>query len=439
MKNGSVLAGGVGSGKTYAALAYYVEKVLKGDLKRDRPASVNKSLLVITTAKKRNDLDWHTVGLAFGLSADPSLSYSKAPFVVDSWNNIKKYADITNTLLVLDEQRLVGSGAWVKAFLKMVKNEGVEWIMLTATPADTWMDYLPLFLAHGFYRNRTEFIDEHVAWHFTGKYRQIRGFYGVSHLRALRDSILVEMPFERHTIRHLVAVPVEHDEEAFRRVWIRRWNVYEDAPLIDVAEKHRVARRVVNSDISRLEAIEKLWAEHPRMIIFYSFDYELELLRSLAERRRNRDKTGGVGASLPLIGDCLSVTGEQYCDSCEACRDDFEIAEWNGHKHEKLPNSDRWLYLVQYQAGAEGWNCVDTDTIIFYSLTYSHKIFEQAQGRIDRLNTPFTDLYYYILISSGQIDQVIWKALLAKKNFHEGRNRRFSNERRTVKMDKIGQ
>lgn len=385
--NGSVLCGGVGSGKTHTAMAYYVQNVCNGVLDRSEPMQTPMDLVVITTAKKRDDLDWEDVAIDFGIFRDRENSYGNVSITVDSWNNIKKYVDYSNTFFVFDEQRLVGAGTWVKTFLKIVKQN--QWILLSATPADTWIDYVPLFLAHGFFRNRTDFVEQHVVWSFHGKYRKIRGFFGVKRLEAYRDAILVEMPFERHTTRHLVAVPVDYDRDQFMLVWKKRWNVYENVPLVDVAEMHRIGRQVVNSDQSRLDAIEELSRSNPRLIIFYTHDYELDLLRTLHTQL------------------------------------DIPVAEWNGHRHEPVPGTDRWLYLVQYQAGAEGWNCTDTNAIVFYSLTYSHKLFHQSQGRIDRIDTPFDDLWYYILISEAKIDEIIWRALVAKKNFHEGRNIKF--------------
>lgn len=384
LRNGSVLAGGVGTGKTLTALAYYAQIVCGGVLDRSEPPKHPKDLIIITTAKKRDSLDWEKEAIKLGLFIESELSYFGKEFVVDSWQNIRKYVDRKDGFFIFDEQRLVGTGSWVKSFLKIAKHN--QWILLSATPADTWMDYVPLFIAHGFYRSRTDFIEKHVVWSFNGKYRKIRGFFGVRHLERERDSILVEMPYERHTVRHLVERPVLFDSSTFDMVWKRRWNVFEGRPLIDVAEMHRVARKVVNSDPSRLDEIVELGKRHPRMIIFYNFDYELDLLRTLMPRM----------------------------DIC--------IAEWNGHRHEDIPETERWLYLVQYQAGAEAWNCIETDTIVYYSLTYSHRLFEQSQGRIDRLDTPFDDLNYYLLMSNSRIDKLIWRALVAKKNFHEGRN-----------------
>jgi hypothetical protein len=387
LRNGSVLAGGVGSGKTTVALAYYAQIVCEGFLDRSEPMRRPKTLIVITTAKKRDDLDWEAEALHYGIFRDPALSYSKSEFIIDSWNNMKKYVDREDCFFIFDEQRLVGSGTWVKSFLKIVKKN--EWILLSATPADTWIDYVPLFIAHGFFRNRTDFIENHVVWSFHGKYRKIRGFYGVRKLVRYRDSILVEMPYEKHTTRHLMQETVDYDQGLFDEVWKRRWNVYEGQPLIDVSEMYRVGRKVVNSDPSRLYTIEKLSSKHPRLIIFYNFDYELELLRTLH------------------------------------CSLDIPLAEWNGHRHEPVPGTERWLYLVQYQAGSEGWNCTSTDAIVFYSLTYSHRQFHQAQGRIDRLDSPFDDLWYYILMSDSKVEALIWRSLMAKKNFHEGKNVKF--------------
>ena len=386
-----MLAGGVGVGKTFTALVYYAEIVCGGLLDRSQDMSHPRDLIVITTAKKRDELDWESEALHLGIFRDPAISYSKSEFIIDSWNNMHKYEDRKDAFFIFDEQRLVGSGAWVKTFLKITKNN--QWILLTATPADVWLDYVPLFIAHGFFRNRTHFFDEHVIWKMVnGKYPQIRGYYGVRHLEKMRDSILVEMPYERHTTRHLIAEPVTYDVETFNKVWRKRWNVYDDVPLIDSAEMHRVGRKVVNSDPSRLDRIEALSVKHPRLIIFYNFDYELAALRTLHTRL------------------------------------DIVVSEWNGHRHEALPTNDRWLYLVQYQAGSEGWNCTTTDAVVYYSLPYSHKLFEQSQGRIDRLDTPYEQLYYYILISDSKIDALIWRSLVAKRSFHEGRKVKYGKE-----------
>lgn len=386
MKNGCILNGDVGTGKSITAIAYYLFKACRGEIRRNgfgdfKPMEKPMDLYIITTARKRDDLDWEKECAPFGLSTTFELSHSGAQVYVDSWNNIEKYKDVENAFFIFDEQRVVGWGAWSKAFVKIAKNN--EWILLSATPGDVWMDYVPVFIANGFYKNKTDFTDRHVIYRRFSKFPQIERYIDTGVLNKYVRSITVNMPYPRHTKRHIKYVPVRHDDVKYQKAWKDRWHVYEDRPIKDVGELFLVARKIVNSDTSRLKAISKLLEEHPRLIVFYNFNYELEDLRTLG-------KLHGI-----------------------------KTAEWNGHNHETVPATKRWLYLVQYTAGAEGWNCITTDAMAFYSLNYSYKINHQAKGRIDRLNTKYVDLYYYILKSNTPIDSAILKSINEKKNFNE--------------------
>lgn len=340
-----------------------------------------RDIYVISTARKRDSLDWEEEALEFRIGPDPRDSVAGIRLVVDSWNNVAKYTDVEDAFFIFDEQRLVGSGSWVKAFLAIAKRN--KWIMLSATPGDNWMDYVPVFIANGFFKNRTEFVREHVVFSRFSKYPKIDRFIGEAHLFDLRKRILVEMPYVRHTKRLVKNVLVEHDPELFKKIWEDRWDIYKEEPLQDVGAMFGAARRLVNSDPSRLGAVMELHEKHPRLIIFYNFNYERDMLRTLAA-------TLGV-----------------------------EVREWNGEKHEEVPTGEKWIYIVQYTAGNEAWNCITTDAMIFFSLNYSWKVNEQAKGRIDRLNTPYTDLHYYILRSASRIDQAIQKSLSLKKDFNE--------------------
>ncbi len=387
MKNGCILCGGVGSGKSLTALSYYYlqnggdpDSLIGGDyIPMDDPP---KDLYIITTARKRDTLEWEGELSPFLLSTHPEINlYHNHKVIVDSWNNIGKYVDVTDAFFIFDEQRVIGSGAWVKSFLKITKNN--DWILLSATPGDTWQDYIPVFIANGFYKNRTEFTREHIIYsHFT-KFPKIDRYIGTGKLLKLRRSILIDMDFKRETISHHEDVYVSYNIETYKDVSRTRWNPYKNEPIQNAGELCYVWRKIVNSDESRQVAVLEIFENHPKVIIFYNFDYELEILKNL-----------GFGSGV-------------------------KIAEWNGHKHEPIPNSKSWVFLVQYTAGCEGWNCITTDTIIFYSQNYSYKVMVQAAGRIDRLNTPYTDLYYYHLKSRSGIDLAISKSLKAKKNFNE--------------------
>lgn len=389
MKNGCILNGGVGSGKSRTALYYYFKEQGGSMDPIFMPMKIRpKDLIIITTARKRDTLEWEGELANFLMSTDEKQYKRYGNHIyVDSWNNIKKYANITGAFFIFDEQRVVGSGAWVKAFLKITKSN--DWILLSATPGDTWSDYIPVFLANGFYKNKTEFGREHIIYSRFTKYPKIDRYINTGRLIHERNSILVDMDFKRQTIAHHEDVYVNYDKFKFRDVMKMRWNPYTNEPIKQASELCYCLRRIVNEDTSRQIALAEILEKHPKVIIFYNFDYELEILRQMS-----------------------------YVVGLEA-ENEYEIAEWNGHKHQEIPKGDHWVYLVQYTAGAEGWNCVTTDTIIFYSLNYSYKILSQACGRIDRLNTPYTDLYYYHLKSRSGIDLAISRALDDKKTFNE--------------------
>ena len=386
MKNGCILNGGVGSGKSRTALAYYYLRnggdpaSLCGDnyIPMDDPP---KDLYIITTARKRDTLEWDGDMAPFLLSTHTDVNLYCNKVVVDSWNNITKYKEVTGAFFIFDEDRVTGSGVWVKSFLKIAKSN--EWIILSATPGDTWQDYIPVFLANGFYKNKSEFIREHIVYSRFSKFPKVDRYLNTGRLIRLRNNILIDMDFHRDTIPHHEDVYVSYDISAYKDICRNRWNPWEDKPIENASEFCYSLRRIVNTDEARQVALLQIIEEHPKAIIFYNFDYELDILKKL-------------------------YYGE-----------DFEIAEWNGHKHQEVPKGDKWVYLVQYTAGNEGWNCVRTDTIIFYSQNYSYKVMTQAAGRIDRLNTPYKDLYYYHIKSRSGIDLAISKALKNKKKFNE--------------------
>lgn len=381
MKNGCILCGDVGSGKSRTALAYYYirngGKLGGSYVRMENP----KDLYIITTARKRDTFEWEEEFPCFLLNKDPKQSLYSNKIIIDSWNNIGKYVGVTDAFFIFDEQRVIGKGEWVKSFLKITKSN--EWILLSATPGDTWQDYIPVFIANGFYKNRTEFCDSHVIWKSFRTHRSVDRYFNTGRLIRLRNLILVNMDVSKNTIVHHEDIEVTYDISMYKDVIRNRWDVFKDEPIENASSFCFVLREVVNSSVSRQLAVMEIFEKHPRLIVFYNYDYELEILKSLYFGK------------------------------------DVEVAEWNGHKHQPIPECESWVYLVQYNAGAEGWNCVKTDTIIFYSQNYSYKIMKQSSGRIDRMNTPYRDLYYYHLKSKSGIDLAISKALTSKKKFNE--------------------
>ena len=384
MHNGCILCGDVGSGKSRTSLAYYcMQQNRSGNtIVYEKIRQTVEDLYIITTARKRDTFEWDSELANFRMSTDPENDAFEHSVVIDSWNNIHKYKDVKGAFFIFDEQRVVGRGEWVKSFLKIAKAN--HWILLSATPGDKWEDYIPVFVANGFYKNRTQFYDEHVIWDPRVSFPKIRGYFNTNRLIRLRDQVLVQMDDQRTTIPHHEDVFVAYDISAYRELTRTRWNPWLEKPIETASELCYAWRKIVNSDDSRQMAVLEILEDHPKAIIFYNFDYELEILREIGYEEGT------------------------------------EIAEWNGHKHDALPTGSKWVYLVQYTAGCEGWNCVTTDTIIFFSQNYSYKVQHQAEGRINRLNTPYQDLYYYHLRSRSGIDLAIHRALMDKKTFNEG-------------------
>lgn len=396
MHNGCIVCGGTGSGKTRTALAYYHCLIGGGRIRPTfEPMTKYVNLYVITTAATRDKLEWEKEMLGFLLfdsmsskvvesGAKNDIYGGKVKVTVDSWNNIKKYGSVEGAFFIFDEQRVIGKGEWVKAFLKIVRMN--QWILLSATPGDKWVDYIPVFIANGFYRNRTEFYNEHVQQVKVGNHWDIRGYYNTRRLERLRDKILVDLPVERETEQHHIDISCNYDRMLYKQIMKTRWDPWKEKPLDNASALCQALRKVVNSDPSRVNALLDILKEHPKAIVFYNYDYELDLLKDIL----------------------TPVYGEK------------NVAEWNGHLHQDIPENRKWCYLVNYGA-AEGWNCIKTDTMIFWSSNYSYKVMIQAAGRIDRRNTPYLDLYYYHLKSKAPIDLAVERALESKKQFNEGR------------------
>lgn len=359
LQSGKVLVGGVGSGKSRVGASWALSQ------------ADESKIIVITTARKRDSLEWEGEFAALGADFEE--------VTIESWNNISKFEDCCLKVFVFDEQRVVGSGAWVKSFLKIAENN--LWILLSATPGDVWLDYVPLFIANGYYKNRTQFAERHVVWDRFAKYPKVKKYLDEGLLEARRRKILVPMPAERHTRRNRSYIPMEYDKEMYEFIAKKRADPWTGEPYRNAAGVCYGLRKCVNSDRSRVDHVRLIARKRKKLIVFYNFNYERDILLEL--------------------------------------RDEFNVAEWNGHNHEPIPSTDSWVYLVQYTAGAEGWNCVETDTIVFYSLNYSWKILEQAEGRIDRINTPFTDLHYFYFVSESGIDSAIREAVRKKGVFNE--------------------
>ena len=361
LHNGSILVGGVGSGKSVVAASYWLR------------AHPDKQLVVITTAAKRDSMEWgKDIALAGG--------YYPERFTIASWNTIDRFVKHKGCFFIFDEQHVSGGGKWGSTFLKITKHN--HWILLSATPGDVWMDFANVFIANGFFKNKTQFYNEHVVWDPFTTYPRVKKYVNEGRLERMRRSLYVDIELERKTVRYHSDIRVQYDKERYDTAVKTRFNPYRNEPITHAGSLCYVLRRIVNESAHRIAAAIPIVEQYERLIIFYNFDYELEQLRTLAY-----------------------LTGREHY-------------ERNGHRHDPLPEGREWIYLVQYNA-SEGWNCVTTNAVLFYSLSYSWRSMEQAEGRIDRLNTAYVYLRYYTIISDSPIDKAIRLALSRKKVFNE--------------------
>lgn len=357
LKTGKILCGKVGSGKTLTALGFYF-------------MNYTCDLIVITTAKKRDSHDWEEEAKKIGIDH----------ILVDSWNNIKKYSSRAGCFFIFDEQKVSTFGSWAKSFIRIAKNN--KWLLLSATPGDTWSDYISVFVANGFYKNKSDFIRQHVEYDRFAKYPKIRAYHNQGKLIKFRNKIVVTMDGEKKTKRRRVYFRCGYDKETYLKSLKNRWNYYEDIPIENATQMTQLARKIVAISDERKEKAKSIFLEHEKVICFYNYNYELDILESI----------------------CKEIN-KPY-------------SQWNGKKHEDILDTPEWVYIVQYNA-SEAWNCITTDAMLFYSPNYSYKVMEQAEGRIDRANTKFKVLWYYYLLSYSSIDESVLRALKNKKKFNE--------------------
>lgn len=379
---GKILCGSYGSGKSRTSLAWYFEK--NGgvfDRYNFKQMEKPRDLYIITTAKKRNELEWEKEFIPFQLSSKPDENFYKNKVVVDSWQNVGKYKFVTGADFIFDEDHVTGKGVWVDAFYEIAKSN--DWIILSATPGDTYEQFIPVFVANGFYKNRTQFLHEHAIFNRYTPYQKIEGYMNKRKLEYYKSLIIVPMDFLRKTKPEHITIWTDYDKAIYKQLMRTRFDIWNEKPFENAAGLCYGLRKVVNSDPSRTSHLLSIMLSHKKIVVFYNFDYELELLKGI-----------------------------------QNFEPDFTIAEYNGHKHESIPKTDKWLYLVNYSSGAEAWNCTETDTMVFFSQTYSYKTLFQSYGRIDRLNTPFDILYYYHFKSRAPIDLAISKSLNDKKEFN---------------------
>lgn len=361
MHNGCILCGGVGAGKSLTSLGY-IDKVYPSG-----------TVYIITPARKRNTGEW--------FDDIRKNDMDETRFVVDSWNNLSKYKDVKDAFFLFDEQKVSGKGTWAKSLIRIAKSN--QWILLSATPGDTYDDYATVLIANGFVRNRTTWYDEYCVT------KSQPFFHIVDHknkdvIDMMIRRIFIKMDYQSDKKRIERVIPIQaRSAGEEKEILMTHKAPGAQMPFTTFAAAIAYVRMNCYDKSKKTEALRKIIEKHKKIIVFYNFLSEkLEIERAAID---------------------ANVT----------------INFYNGQRHDPIPDTDEWVYGVQYNSGAEAWNCITTNAMVFYSPNYSYKTMEQAHGRIDRVNSPYECLYYYMLLNELNIDNKVMNALSSKKDFNE--------------------
>lgn len=139
----------------------------------------------------------------------------------------------------------------------------------------------------------------------------------------------------------------------------------------------------------KIEAVEDLLnSTDDRVVVFYQFKNDFEVLNALCRK-----------LGKPVV----AVNGD---------RNDIRKA---GNAYETKENS---VCLIQWQSGGYGLNLQKAHVGVFFSLTESYELYEQARGRIHRKGQE-NPVIYYNICAKGTIDEKIARALAAREDYDD--------------------
>lgn len=136
---------------------------------------------------------------------------------------------------------------------------------------------------------------------------------------------------------------------------------------------------------NKLQQVEDLiTSTNDRLIIFYNFKAEYEILAALCKKLKRPVAT--------MNGSLKDMSA-----------------------YEKESNS---VSLVQYQAGAMGLNLQKANKIIYFTLTDKSELFEQSKKRIHRIGQDKPCFYYYLL-TTGSIEWRMLDVLKMRRDYND--------------------
>ena len=265
-------------------------------------------------------------------------------------------------------------------------------ILLSGTPTDGKYEFLYSQLRLlGWKITKTAYYNRYIKTELRSyggpMFRVVTGYKNVSELKAklkeygavfAKAEEVIKLP-EKKFIKEYSTVSSDYKKFMKDRVIkIDDKELTGDSTLSKRLYARMLCSAYSKDKIARL--IDLVNSTSDRVIIFYNFNTELEVLRKV------------------LFDRPISIVNGQVKDLKE------------------YENNDNSVTLIQYQAGAMGLNLQKANRIIYFSLPERSELFEQSKARICRIGQE-KQCYYHIMMCHKSVEEKIYECLLMRKDY----------------------
>lgn len=307
----------------------------------------------------------------------------------------KELLQLQNFTLMLDESSLIQNPTSERTkFIMKMKPENV--ILLSGTPVGgKYENLLTQIHLLGWKISKEVFWNQYVEW----EWQELDGFWqkkilGYKNVDRLKNKLRIHGCDFLKT-EEVLDLPKQNDIQIkinstaeYKKFHKNSYACIEGEELIgDTTLTKMLRERQLCSwyNKEKLQAFQDLLeSTEDRVIIFYNFEHENEVLKEIAENLQRS----------------VSVVNGQIKD-LEA--------------YEEKSDS---VTLIQYQAGAMGLNLQKANKIIYFTPPLGSELFEQSKKRIHRIGQDRPCFYYY-LICKNSIEEKIYQVLEMRKDYTE--------------------
>lgn len=363
-------------------VAYYLDMGLgKTFVAGEKATELGKPVLVVCQKSKITDWDEHF------------RKYYRLPITVINYDLIwrrKEYLEWRGYTLILDEASLI-KNEMAKRTQYILNLQPTNVILLSGTPTggryeELWSQcrLLGWNISKKLFYNHYIITEKIDAGGFP--ITKVVGYRNVDRLKQklrqhgavfLKSEEVLDLP-EQVEVETMVEPTKEYRQ--FRRdryLTIQQTELVGDTSLKQLLYERQLCGRYNQNKIAVLKDL--LDSTNDRMVIFYNFTAEFNLIKTLTDRPISFINGGGTDL----------INYEICCDS---------------------------LTLVQYQAGAMGHNLERANIIVYFTLPLSSELFEQSRKRIHRIGQTRTCFYYYLLTRKS-VEEKILRVLRQRRDF----------------------